>query len=267
MSFQAQLDFLLEQARAAAQIMVNHYQGNFKVYTKPDNSQVTDIDLAVSEMWQKASAEHFPEVGLYSEESPHKSYEPGKDYFVVDELDGTSYYVEGRPGFTHQAAYYHSEEGLVIGVLAYPLDDLLLYAVKGQGVFVQQGAQPAERVAPAPVKPLDKLLYGHPERYQGDKYYQLFARMGIPEARILQVTAYRTLMMARGELDVNIFLMRKIEPWDWAGEKVIVEELGLTHRYLDGAPVQFGQAPRPDNPGYIVCPAAHLQTLARLATT
>jgi fructose-1,6-bisphosphatase/inositol monophosphatase family enzyme len=253
MQYQTQLDFLLLQARQAAGIMRRRYRGDFQVYIKPDGSKVTDVDLEISKHWQAARAEAFPEIGLYSEESPDKTILPGKDYFVVDELDGTSYFADGQPGFSHQAAFFSAAEGLVIGVLAYPLEEVLLYAVRGAGVFIEQNGS-LESISPPPAKPKEELHFGHPERYKGDRYYDLLDRLEVPPHRILQTNALRTLQMARHELDVNIFLMPKIEAWDWAGEKVIVEELGLNHSYLDGAPIRFGEAPRVGNPGYLLCP-------------
>lgn len=262
MQYQPQLDFLLRQARKAADIMRLRFRGDFQVYIKPDGSKVTDVDLEISKIWQADRAAEFPESGLYSEESPDKTIIPGKDYFVVDELDGTSYFADGQHGFSHQAAYFVPGEGLVIGVLAYPLDDILLYAVRGEGVFLEQNGQ-TERIEPVRPKSKDELFFGHPARYKGEKYYDLLTALGIPPQRILQTNAMRTLQMARRELDVNIFLMRKIEAWDWAGEKVIVEELGLNHSYLDGAPIHFGQPPREDNPGYLLCPKEYVEWLAR----
>lgn len=256
MQYQAQLDFLLSQARRAADIMRRRFRGDFGVYIKPDGSKVTDVDLEISKIWQEARAEAFPEIGLYSEESPDKTIISGKDYFVVDELDGTSYFVDGRPGFSHQAAFYSHTEGLVVGILAYPLEEVTLYAVRGHGVVLQENGR-SETVLPPMEKGREELYFGHPERYKGDKYYQLLDRLGVPGYRILQTNALRTLQMARHELDVNIFLMPRIEAWDWAGEKVIVEELGLNHSYLDGLPIHFGQAPRSGNPGYLLCPKAH----------
>jgi 3'-phosphoadenosine 5'-phosphosulfate (PAPS) 3'-phosphatase len=61
-------------------------------------------------------------------------------------------------------------------------------------------------------------------------------------------------MMARGELDVNIFLSPRIPYWDLSGEKVIVEELGYSHSYINRLPVEFGKPPPKPNLGYLICP-------------
>ncbi len=56
------------------------------------------------------------------------------------------------------------------------------------------------------------------------------------------------------ELDVMLFLKSPIPFWDLSGEKVIVEELGFHHGYLNGDPVRFGEAPPSGNGGYLICP-------------
>ena len=45
MQYQPQLDFLLRQARKAADTMRLRFRGDFQVYIKPDGSKVTDVDL------------------------------------------------------------------------------------------------------------------------------------------------------------------------------------------------------------------------------
>ncbi len=261
MTHKPQLDFLLARALDAADIMRRNYRGNFQVYIKPDGSKVTDVDLEVSRMWQASLGREMPEIGLYSEESEDKHIIAEKDYFVVDELDGTSYFVDGQPGFTHQSAFFSAENGLMIGVIAYPLDDIILYAVRGEGVFILKNGA-VERVPAAADKPREELVFGYPERYRGDKYANFYDELGVAPHRIIRTDARRTFQMANGELDVNIFLLPRIEAWDWAGEKVIIETLGFNHSYLNGEPILFGQKPPNGNAGYLLCPQSHKDWLS-----
>lgn len=249
------LDFMRTLAWDAGRIMMENYEGGYQVYTKPDRSKVTDVDLAISELLQERVARQFPNIGLHSEESPGKEIAQGKPYFIVDELDGTSYYIERRAGFAHQSAFYDPVEGLTVGLVYYPWNDTLLYAIKGEGAFIEHQGE-GRALKPVAHKPLDKLAYAHPVRYSGDKYLTLFQKLGVGKDRVRYTTANRTLLMTQGQLEVNLFLMPRIPIWDLAGEKVIVEELGFAHCYLDGSPVAFGQAPPSGNRGYLVCPAS-----------
>ncbi len=248
------LDFMRAMAWEAGRIMTERYQGDYKVYTKSDRSKVTDVDLAISDMVQREIARQYPGFGLHSEESPHKEIIRDKPYFIIDELDGTSYYIERKKGYAHQSAFYTPGDGLVIGLVYYPWNDLLLYALKGEGAFMEQQGQ-GRALKPVPAKPYDELIYAHPARYSGEKYMRLFQSLGVVDGRVVRTTANRTHLMAQGQLDVNIFLMPRIPIWDLAGEKVIVEELGFAHSYLDGSPVVFGQEPPRGNRGYLLCQA------------
>jgi 3'(2'), 5'-bisphosphate nucleotidase len=252
MDYQHHLNFMLLMAEKASRIMMDNFRGSFQSYTKPDKSIVTDVDLTISSLWQAELKSYNKQIGLYSEEYDDKSIRPNTHYFVVDELDGTSYFAAGEPGFSHQVAFFDHRQGLIIGVLAFPLEQITLFAVKGQGAFIIQNGQTSPLTPPAPKSP-ENIIYGVPARYQGDKYHLLLDSLAFPPQKVIKTNALRTLLMAKAELDVNIFLLPKIEAWDWAGEKVIIEELGFNHSYLNGLPIYFGVQPPPDNLGYLLC--------------
>ncbi len=233
---------------------MSRIEGDYQVYKKKDNSRVTDVDLAISERLQRAVREELPDVLLYSEESPKQEIDRSKAYIIADELDGTSYYVDLKRGFSHQSAFYHPDRGLCIGLVYHPDLQTMLYAVKGEGAFLQKGEEEAVKLSPLPPKDYEALRFAHPLRYRGNKYEQLYHQLGADDSRIIRTDATRTLLMARGELDVNIFLMPRIPFWDICGEKVIVEELGYSHSYLNRQPVEFGKAPPKPNLGYLICP-------------
>jgi len=249
------LAFLRERAREAGQIMMERIAGDYKVYKKPDDSRVTDVDLAISKILQREVEAQLPAVRLYSEESPKPDpIDRSQPYIIADELDGTSYYIDLKRGFSHQSAYYQPGQGLCIGVIYYPDLDVLLYGIKGRGAYIERNGDKPERIAPPADKPFEELVYAHPLRYRGDKYENLYRKLGADNRHILRTDATRTLLMAEGKLDVNIFLMPRVPYWDISGEKVIVEELGFHHSYLNRQPVEFGKAPPQPNLGYLICP-------------
>ena len=248
------LEFMKSMAREAGQVMMERLHGDYQVYVKPDRSRVTDVDLAISEKVQEAVARQFPHIGLYSEESSKKEILPGRPYFIVDELDGTSSYIDDKTGFSHQAAYFEPGKGLQIGLIYYPWNDALLYAVKGEGAYLEQEGE-TRRLAPPPPKPFHQLTYYHSARYRGEKYIELFRSLGVGDNRIVRTDARRSLLIALGQLDVCLRLRFRIAIWDLAGEQTILEELGFSHCYFDGSPIRFGHEPPRGNRGYLLCPA------------
>ena len=248
------LDFLKQMAREAGAIMMARIDGQYKVYEKPDHSRVTDVDLAISERLQTQVKARLSGIRLYSEESPKQPIDRAQQYIIADELDGTSYYIDLKKGFSHQSAYYHPDYGLCAGLVYYPRIDTLIYAAKGQGAYMEKNGASAVRITPPASKPLNELTFAHPLRYRGEQYNDLYHKLGADDARILRTDARRTLMMAEGELDVNIFLSPSIPYWDLSGEKVIVEELGYSHSYINRLPMEFGKPPPKPNLGYLICP-------------
>ncbi|MFN7115668.1 MAG: inositol monophosphatase family protein [Saprospiraceae bacterium] len=257
------LAHLREQALEAGAIMRHFFRNPAcKVYTKPDGSKVTDADLTISEMIVKKSNAAFPDVLLFTEEVKEKpKIEPGNHYFIIDELDGTSYFADGVTGFAHLAAYYDANEGLTVGVLYYPLEDVLLYAVKGQGAFIEQNGETRKLEAP-PLKEWQELCFAHPLRYLGDKYEKLFHEMRIDKDRFYYpVGIQRTIDIVQGKLDVAVLLQPYISPWDLSAEKAFLNELGFNYSFLNGEPISFSETRNKNNNGYLICPYAYKEKL------
>lgn len=74
------------------------YFRNVKPSIKGDKTLVTDADLAVQSFLNEKLIEHYPEVGILSEEADY-TREPrdGETYFVLDPIDGTAMFVSGLP--------------------------------------------------------------------------------------------------------------------------------------------------------------------------
>ncbi len=264
-SFENILAHLREQAFEAGNIMRHFYRNPAcRVYIKPDGSKVTDADLTISKMVQER-ASHFPNILLYSEETnPKPAIEAGKNYFIVDELDGTSLFADGLNGFAHLAAYYDAKEGFAVGVLYYPLEDILLYSLKGKGAFMEEKGEQKPLNTP-PHKDLQALRYAHSLQYKGNKYKNLYARLKIGEDRIVYTQGIlRTLDIVRGDLDVAVILQPYTAPWDIAAEKAFVDALGFNYSYLNGADVIFTDQRAQNNAGYLICPKPWRETLSRM---
>lgn len=257
------LAHLRAQALEAGDIMRHFFRNpDCKVYIKPDGSKVTDADLTISTMIQKRSAEAFPEILLYSEETnPKPVIEADKNYFIIDELDGTAYFADGVTGFAHLAAYHDATEGFAIGVMYYPLEDVMLYAVKGQGAFMERNGEKIALKAP-PIKDYNELRFHHPLRYLGDKYKVLFDKMGILDSRVFYPAGIlRTIEMVENKLDAAVLLQPYISPWDLAAEKAFLSELNFEYSFLNGDPVLFSDVRNHNNAGYLICPAAQHERL------
>lgn len=246
------LNFLKDQTRKAGAMMRDRIHGPYQSYTKEDGSIVTDVDLDISKMIQENVPRFSTDIHLFSEESPKSVIDLKKKYFIIDELDGTRFFAGGMLGFSHQAAYYDSEAGLVVGMIYFPLEDILLYAVKNQGVFIET-AGVVQKIEPVLPPAFEKMRFAQSAFFTSGKYFKLFEKMGVSPLQVILTSARRTLYLALGNLHVFFSLSSFINEWDWCGEQVIVKELGFVHSYLDGSPVRFGFDPPQNNRGYLIC--------------
>ena len=65
------------------------------VFVKGDSDFVTKVDLSISDFLKNKLKELFPNILFQSEEEPFNIME-GKDYWILDPIDGTTNFMLGR---------------------------------------------------------------------------------------------------------------------------------------------------------------------------
>ena len=250
--------FLQGLARDAGALMMQYRNQPFEVYQKADNTVVTEVDLKISQMVCAAISETYPQAGLLTEETLGKMVAPRRFGFIIDELDGTYAYSQGRGGFTFQCAYYDQFHVLQIGLIYDPLKDCMVYAIKGEGVWKEYDQQIIP-LSPPPVKAWETLRYAHHRTYMTPTMQRMYDRLGVCSARIIPTGGIgsKAVDFALEKVDVLIALNRKIAAWDWAPGKVILEELGYHVGYLTGQDLTINQPELDFSFGYLVCPRQH----------
>ena len=72
--------------------------------TKSDNTPVTNADIKVNNILTNKIKEITPEIPIVSEESSaNKETKNLKTFWLIDPIDGTSDYIQGRDEFTLNA--------------------------------------------------------------------------------------------------------------------------------------------------------------------
>lgn len=242
--------------------MLARRDGHKEIYHKADLSPVTAVDLEISRLVCQRVSEQFPGYGLLTEETFSGRMVPFERGFVIDELDGTHSYMLGRREFSFQAAYY--EEGrLVAGVIFSPMRELMLYAARGQGVFMQTVSQ-ISRILPPSYRAWSRLRFAHHRNHMTETQRRVYVRLGVPASRIIHTgcISSKTIDFVLGKVDALVALNRFIGPWDWAPGKVILEELGFRLTHLDGSELRLFATPAEGMSfGYLVCQQAHHERL------
>src|SRR5215475_913673 len=119
--------------RKAGELARDTARRPFKRWTKgPDNSPVTEGDIAVNEFLHTQLTALVPGAGWLSEET-QESPESGLPlYWIVDPIDGTRAYISGRADWTISVALAEYGRPL-IGALYAPTTDEMFLASRAGG--------------------------------------------------------------------------------------------------------------------------------------
>ncbi len=141
MAYEREADVLTSAVRAAGEAIKRHFVEGAQVYTKADNSPVTDADLAANTILIERLRAAFPDDAILSEEvQPDATIDTAARCWIIDPLDGTAYFVRREPAF---AVMVGLEIGgrPVVGAIYNPMTDELYAAVDGEGATVTRGGQ------------------------------------------------------------------------------------------------------------------------------
>jgi len=223
----------LTAARAAGAIIRSLYTAQYTVDYKGKDSPVTVADRNANQKIHELLQGEFPQYGWLSEEtvdSPARlSYQR---VWVVDPLDGTKEFIEKIPEFAISIALV--EEGApILGVVYNPLQDQLLWAVRGQGAWLGN-----RRLCVSSTTQLADatILSSRSETKRGEwaEFESLF------HTRPMGSIAYKLAIIALAEADATFTLVPKNE-WDICAGALLVEEAGGKVTHLNGQPVLFNQ--------------------------
>jgi myo-inositol-1(or 4)-monophosphatase len=222
-----QLDNLLDLAVRAVQEsgkIQKEWLGKDKmVELKGEINLVTEVDKRCEAGIVEIIKKHFPEHNILTEETPMPE---GSSPFrwIIDPLDGTTNYAHGYPCFCTSVAL-ELEGEIIVGAIYDPLLNELFTAQQRKGAFLN-----GERITVSETAQLTNALIctGFPYDLRESPVNNLnhFTNF-IMEARAIRRDGSAALdlcYVAAGRFDG--FWELKLNPWDVAAGKLIVEEAG-----------------------------------------
>jgi 3'(2'), 5'-bisphosphate nucleotidase len=172
---------------------------------------------------------------------------PGREFWLVDPLDGTREFAAGRPEFAVNIGLVRDGK-VVLGAVASPATDEIYAGIVGVGAWKITGGQwtpIAARKSPA-----EGLTIMASRHYKDDPAMAAFLK----NYKIASVTnigsALKFCLLAEGRADFYPRLGRTME-WDTAAPQAVLEAAGGCVLTMDGAPMGYGKAGF-ENP-YFLC--------------
>lgn len=225
---------------AARRAILPRYRtlGAGEIFNKAPDDLVTVADREAEAILNEGLARLLPEATIVGEEAAHEDpalLDRLDDAlcWIVDPLDGTNNFADGKPPFGVIVAL--AERGRTIGGWLYdPLNDRFCHAIDGGGAFID-GERAVARASGAatPVAAIS-LVYMDPAQREQIRQHiaPWYDLVDIPRCAAEQ---YPRLVL--GQNDVSIF--ERTLPWDHAAGVLFLNEAG-------------GRAARPDGSPYLV---------------
>ena len=214
----------IEAAQLGGTVLADYSQRGFEVHKKSQINLVTEADLAAEKIIVNKIRQTYPchqilaeEKGLHSKnESPYK--------WIIDPLDGTTNFAHGFPMYNVSIGVEYN--GIVLaGVVLDPTRNEVFVARKGKGATLNNHSIHVSTTS----KLGDALLvtgFAYDVQTVADNNLKEFCEFSL-RARGMRRTGTAAIdlcYIACGRFDG--FWELKLNPWDTAAGKLIVEESG-----------------------------------------
>ena len=225
----------MNACRAAGEILVGYYRGNYDLNDKGEDDPVTSADLDANACLNKILLGSYPEYGWLSEETADDPRRLQKErVWIVDPMDGTKEFVQQIPEFAVSVALVESGTP-VAGAIFNPVTSELFATTRGGGAF-----RNGERVfCTEPRRLTDAtLIVSRSEEKRGE--VDLF-RDQVGGIRAVGSVAYKLAQVASGMGDLNVSVASKNE-WDVCAGDLMVREAGGEMLDLEGRVRTYNQS-------------------------
>jgi myo-inositol-1(or 4)-monophosphatase len=224
------LALLVEAAREAGQIALRFFRQSPEVWMKGGTSPVSEADYAADKYLNETLLAARPDYGWLSEEATDDAARlSARRTFVVDPIDGTRGFLEGRNEWCVSIAVVERGRSIA-GVLECPAKKETYSAVLGGGAF-----KDGKRLLVSEPGPV--VLLGGPADMVSALPQELRAR--VKRAEYIPSLAYRVAMVADGSLDAS-FVKPNSHDWDLAAADLILREAGGEILDVDGKAPAYG---------------------------
>ncbi|MBO7082326.1 MAG: 3'(2'),5'-bisphosphate nucleotidase CysQ [Bacteroidales bacterium] len=225
----------IKAAREAGRAIMEVYAQPFEVYTKDDDSPVTQADLRASNIIK----EMLRETGIpfISEEDLPPDRSQLARYWLVDPLDGTAEFVKRNGEFTVNIALIENKRP-VLGVIYAPtLDKMWTSCDKHPSPFTSH------------LSPFTVLVSRSHRTPEVDEYINKVLRPAHPDLVIdSQGSSLKFARLVDGTADVYV-CYSKTKEWDTAAADAILTAAGgKVLKISDGLPLEYDKEDYPNPP-------------------
>ena len=217
-----ELDLAIKAAQEAGNTILKIYEEGFKMFTKTDNSPVTDADLQSNKIIKEILS--VTKHSILSEEDVDDKNRLSNDMiWIIDPLDGTSDFIDKTGEFTVMIALVENQKP-ILGVIAWPTEKTLFVAQKNAGAF-RYSDNKWEKISVTKISELPKCRTIGSRHHLSDKEKDFIKKIGIKDFTSIG-SSLKVGKISSGQAEVYITTTNKMKEWDTAASHCIISEAG-----------------------------------------
>ena len=229
MPYEHEFEFARRVVMAAGENAKRIRAGGIAAETKSDASPVTIADRDNERLIREAIEAEFPNDGILGEEGASKPGTSGRRW-IVDPIDGTRDFVRGNRFWCVLLALEEADESLV-GMAHFPMLDETYQAARGGGAYRNR-----ERIHASTISSIGESVFcpGGLHLAKAAPHLPKLADLAQRSWAVRMFGgALDACMVATGQAE--LWFEPKVEVWDLAALRLIVEEAGGVFFAMDGS--------------------------------
>ena len=217
-SLKEDFDLLCSAVRQAGDLCMRYFGQSPKHWEKEKNQPVSEADIAVNDLLHQQLQTPRPNYGWLSEETPDARHRLScARVWVVDPIDGTKAFIQGKPEFTISVALVENRRP--IGAVVHnPAKQEFYSAMLGMGAKCND--KPVRITARQTLE--NSRICGYEKMFAYEGWAHLWPQLTVENRNSV---AYRLALVAGGQFDATLIMNAKND-WDIAAGDLLVHEAG-----------------------------------------
>ncbi len=230
---EALIDTFFEAGEIAKKISIE----GAKITIKDDKSPVTNADLAVNDLLNYKIKSLTPNIPIISEENVDLStINLGKNFWLIDPIDGTKDYIKKRDEYTLNAALILNLYP-AIGIIYAPAKNRLFFSYGKKSAF--EITNKTKIILNCKRKNSKKIIGLENSGTTPEEVLKIYNKYNVSET-VRMSSSLKFCVIAAGEADIYAAKARAFE-WDIAAGHAILEGSGGTVTKHSGEKFSYGK--------------------------
>ena len=260
--YQREIEVATELARTAGAVLLRHYNSPFlveqKVNALQETEEVTAADREANELIVDRLRNEFPADGILAEESTDSEHRLEKNrVWLIDPMDGTKNFIRRDGDFAVQIGLAVSGES-VLGAVYQPVREVLYWAVRGGGSWIEEKTEPARRMTVSSRTNPNEMVLASSRSHRSPRMERVVSTFQFKDEVRRGSVGVKIGLITEQQADLYLHLSPSTKQWDTCGPEIILQEAGGRLTDLFGQPLRYNGV-RIDNRNGIVATngAAH----------